>query len=72
LKTTIQSHDFRTTKITELIYVDKLDINVVKNYVGHTNIATTLGYVKMDKRKAMEVVKALSLGKRAKHEVVSD
>lgn len=41
----ICSHDFRHTKITELVNVG-MPIVDVQSYVGHTRAATTLSYVK--------------------------
>lgn len=60
LKTTIQSHDFRTTKITQLIHAEKVPVKVVAAYVGHDNIATTLGYVKVDQEEALQMIQAAS------------
>lgn len=46
-KVKVQSHDFRTSKITEMIEAGA-DLKVVQRYVGHKNAATTLGYHKLD------------------------
>ena len=60
----IQSHDFRGTRITELINLHKLDPKTAQYYVGHKKVATTLGYLKIDQTQAMELVKATMIGKR--------
>jgi integrase len=41
----VDSHDFRHTKITELIN-SGMQLTDVQTYVGHSEAKTTLGYVK--------------------------
>lgn len=48
IKTSIKSHDFRTTKISELLENKEMGIKDVQLYIGHKNVATTLGYQKID------------------------
>jgi len=43
VKLEVQSHDFRTTKITEMLD-EGVDVRTVQTYVAHKNVATTLGY----------------------------
>jgi integrase len=50
----IQSHDLRTTKITDLINISKLQPKIAQEYVGHTSISTTLGYLKVDQEEAFK------------------
>ncbi len=45
----VTTHDFRTTKITDLLHTDKVDLKVVQAYVGHSSPATTLIYAKTNK-----------------------
>lgn len=44
----IDSHDFRHTKITELVEAG-MPLTEVQSYVGHTDAKTTLGYVRRKK-----------------------
>jgi len=64
LKLKISTHDFRTTKITNLLTDDKLGIEVVQKYAGHEDPATTLGYAKVKKEQALAAIKNTCLGKR--------
>lgn len=54
-KLPIQSHDFRTTKITEML-ANGMDVRTVQVYVGHKNVATTLGYQKVERMQALRKV----------------
>jgi integrase len=57
----VSTHDFRTTKITQLLHNDKADLKVVQNYVGHTNPATTLIYAKTSKDEVLNFVRESAL-----------
>lgn len=62
LKVPVQSHDFRTTKITQLLN-DQVDLKSVQKYVGHKNPATTLGYQKLDISEANKRIAGLMVSK---------
>jgi len=52
-KVEVQSHDFRTTKITELLE-GGASLRAVQRYVGHKSPATTLGYHKLSTTQATQ------------------
>jgi site-specific recombinase XerD len=56
LKLKASSHDFRHTKITELVNAG-MDISQVQQYVGHTDVKTTLSYVA--KRRTADILQSM-------------
>ena len=48
----VQTHDFRKTMLTNL-YNKEHNIVQVKEFVGHSSIKTTQGYIQYDKEKAI-------------------
>jgi integrase len=50
----VSSHDFRHTKITELVNAG-MPLTEVQSYVGHTRADTTLSYVK--KKQTKDILK---------------
>lgn len=52
----MQSHDFRTTKITEL--ATQVGLKATQQYVGHKREATTLRYVKCGAQEGFDAVAA--------------
>ena len=51
------THDFRHTKISELV-AKKIPLKTVQVYAGHTNAATTLRYVHIDQDDALNQIAA--------------
>ena len=53
-----QSHNFRTTTLTDL-YNETKDIITVQRFAGHRSIKTTQGYIKKDQLKVNKQVAAM-------------
>ena len=52
----VSSHDFRHTKITELVNAG-MPLTEVQSYVGHSSAQTTLSYV--ERKKTSDIIKGM-------------
>lgn len=50
----MSSHDFRHSKITDLSKV--MDVKEIQKYVGHSDVKTTLRYVKVEQEAVVSKV----------------